>query len=135
MRVRPALLPLAVCLLAAGCTAGTGEPPAEPEGTFALPTEAEITCLEHQEQPPGVAYTGGVDADTAAIFTMLRYWASNGDKPYCDGEPPTAVDVQWRDVVEDLGAAHPPDPPGVTPSEPDPSEPDPSGTVPEPTTT
>jgi len=129
MRLRAVTAAVGLCL-AAGCTGGTGEPPVEPEGTFALPAEAEVSCLEHQEQSPGVAYTGGADGDTAAIFAMLRYWASNGDKPYCDGEPATAEDVQWRNLVEDLGAVRPPDPPAGTPDGdqpvPEPSSPEPS---------
>ena len=111
VRVRRGAVALALSVALAGCTGAVGETPAEPDGTFALPDETEVACLEHQQETPGPAYTGGADGDTAAILGMLRYWASYGDKPYCDGAPASEVDQQWRDLVVDLGATRPPDPP------------------------
>lgn len=133
MPLRAAALAVTVAL-AGGCTGGTGQRPAEAAGTFALPETDDVSCLEHQEQEPGMAYTGGADGDTAAIFTMLRYWASNGDKPYCDGEPSTSVDLRWRDLVAELGATRPPDPPTGTPAGEQPT-PDPPSQAPTPGTT
>ena len=117
MSVRGCGLALLVGLVVGGCTGGTGGSAGRPDGTFSLPEGTEVTCLEHQQQAPGVDYTGGADGDTAAIFALLRYWAENGALPYCDGQPPTAVDLQWRDLVEQLGATRPPDSPGTTPGQ------------------
>lgn len=160
MRWASALLGAAtVVVVVAGCTGsgGSGGSEAPQDVRFALPTQTPVTCLEHQSELPGPAYTGGVDGDTAAILGMLRYWASNGSLPYCDGEPPSDVDQRWRDLVVELGAASPGStpsgpapsvptlspPPGPTepapsdpaPSESVPSEPAPTGGTPTPTTT
>lgn len=69
------------------------------------PGEGEITCMEHQTQEPGTAYTVGEDGDTAARLAVLRYYVDNGSKPYCDGEPPTEIDRLWAQLVVDLGGS------------------------------
>jgi hypothetical protein len=84
-------------LLLSGCTT------AEPEGaTFVLPSTDAVECQEHQTVGPSDAYAGDEDSDTVAMLDLLRYWNQNGDKPYCDGEPPTATDTEWAETVERL---------------------------------
>lgn len=84
-------------LVLAGCGAD--------DGRFDSGEDGEITCMEHQTQVPGTAYTGGEDGDTAAILGVLRYYVQNGSKPYCDGEPPTETDRMWAQLVVDLGGS------------------------------
>jgi hypothetical protein len=84
-------------LLLTGCTT------AEPEGaTFVFPSTDVVECQEHQSVGPSDAYAGDEDSDTVAMLDLLRYWNQNGDKPYCDGEPPTATDTEWAQTVERL---------------------------------
>lgn len=100
MRIRPpaalALLALSTLILA-GCSSD--------DGRFNPGAEAEITCMEHQEESPGTAYTGGTEGDTAAILQVFRYYVAHGDKPYCDDEPPTETDKEWAQLVVDLGGS------------------------------
>ncbi len=84
-------------LLVAGCSSD--------DGRFDPGGQDEITCMEHQEDSPGTAYTGGAEGDTAAILQVFRYYVANGDKPYCDDEPPTETDKEWAQLVVDLGGS------------------------------
>ena len=81
-----------------GCGGGS-------DGRFVTGDAAELTCMEHQPDAPGTAYTGGEDGDTAAILAVFRYYVANGSKPYCDGEPPTETDRMWAQLVVDLGGS------------------------------
>jgi len=65
----------------------------------------DLECMEHQEDSPGTAYTGGEDSDSAAILQVFRYYVANGSKPYCDGEPPSDNDREWAQLVVDLGGS------------------------------
>ncbi len=88
--------------LLAGCSGGSDAGP-PPQPTLVVPTgSTPYTCQEHQEQPPGPDYSGGTEADTARVLTLLRYWNENGDKPHCDGEPATEIDTAWADLVQRL---------------------------------
>ena len=96
--VRTCVVALAAAALA-GCTAIVGE---QDRATFALPETETVECQEHQELEPTSAYAGDEDSDTVAMLDLLRYWTANGDKPYCDGEPPTETDLMWAKTVERL---------------------------------
>lgn len=72
------------------------------DGRFVPGESAEIDCMEHQPDSPGTAYTGGEDGDTASILEVFRYYVANGDKGYCDGEPPSDTDREWAQLVVDL---------------------------------
>lgn len=76
------------------------------DGQFrAAATNEALPCLEHQPDTPGRAYTAGPEADTAAIFTMLRYYTTNkATTGYCDGKSPTDTDRAWARLYVDLGA-------------------------------
>ncbi|MBA3524724.1 MAG: hypothetical protein H0T85_09280 [Geodermatophilaceae bacterium] len=94
-RVIPAVL---AALLLSSCSGGD-------DGRFVTGAEADISCMEHQSQSPGTAYTGGEDGDTAAILSVFRYYVANGAKGYCDGDPPTDEDLEWAQLVVDLGGS------------------------------
>lgn len=84
-------------ILLAGCSGD--------DGRFFPGETDEITCMEHQEDSPGTAYTGGDEADTASILAVFRYYVSNGAKGYCDGDPPNENDLEWAQLVVDLGGS------------------------------
>ncbi len=87
----------AVAVFLAGCSSD--------DGRFDVGDSEDITCMEHQNDEPGEAYTGGDKGDTAAILAVFRYYVSNGSKDYCDGEPPTETDQKWAQLVVDLGGS------------------------------
>lgn len=95
---------MAVTAALPGCVA---DPAEERAATFVLPETEVVQCQEHQEQEPSSAYAGDEDSDTVAMLNLLRYWAENGDKPYCDGEPATDTDLQWAQTVERLRGTAP----------------------------
>ena len=101
-RTAAALAPVAAAVSAAalvlgGCTLGGPQ-----EGTFVLPEAAAVSCQEHQDVVPSDAYAGDASADTVAMLDLLRYWAENGEKSYCDGEPAGEADLLWAETVERL---------------------------------
>lgn len=100
--LRPLIVVPAAVLVLAGCTGESAD-----DGRFdpGGGEEQELTCMEHQEESPGTDYTGGAEGNTGAILIMLRYYVNNGDKPYCDGEPPTETDQEWAQLVVDLGGS------------------------------
>lgn len=75
------------------------------DGRFNVGASDEVECMEHQEESPGTAYTGGDEGDSAAILQVFRYYVTNGSKPYCDGEPPSETDREWAQLVVDLGGS------------------------------
>lgn len=62
-----------------------------------------VSCLNHQTQRPGIAYTGGTKADTSKILVMLHYYVANGTKPYCDGGHASDIDRTWAQLYVTLG--------------------------------
>lgn len=98
----PALLATAAAgLVLAGCGSDGSTDGRFDAGAAAAP----LSCLAHQGDDPGSAYTAGEDADTAAIFTMLRYYTANkAVTAYCDGKAPTKTDRAWARLYVDLGA-------------------------------
>jgi hypothetical protein len=99
-RARAVLVLAGLALTLAGC-GGTAA-----DGRFvAGPGPFPLSCLEHQPDSPGRAYTGGESGDTAAIFDMLRYYTGNkAATAYCDAKGPTATDRRWAELYVDLGA-------------------------------
>jgi hypothetical protein len=55
-------------------------------------------CQVHQRASPSRDYTGGENADTQAILTMMRYFTAHGEQPYCDGRSPSPLDKAWSDL-------------------------------------
>jgi len=91
----------ALALTLGGCASSASAGGRFDAGTATAP----LSCLAHQSAHPGHAYTGAEGADTAAIFTMLRYYTSNKSiTGYCDGKLPTKTDRSWAQLYVDLGA-------------------------------
>lgn len=90
-----------LCLVLAGCGAGGSKGGRFDAGTGAYP----LPCLAHQAKLPGRAYTAQQDGDTAAIFTMLKYFTANKTvTAYCDGKDASETDRQWARLYVDLGS-------------------------------
>jgi hypothetical protein len=64
----------------------------------------QISCLQHQPEPPGSRYTNPERRNTAEVLAVLRYYTAHGTKPYCDNAPPTAVDRAWAEFYVQQGA-------------------------------
>lgn len=95
---------VAVLVLSAGC--GHKAHQAAPSGLFDNQQQASLACMAHQSQQPGTLYIAGAQgADTAHILQMMQYFASNGNKPYCDGAKPSAIDQAWGRLFVSLGGA------------------------------
>ncbi|MGH3916493.1 MAG: hypothetical protein ACRDTC_24245 [Pseudonocardiaceae bacterium] len=87
-----------VLLVAIGC-ADDGGPIFNNEGG-----QQEISCLQHQPEPPGSRYTDAEGRDTAELLAVLRYYTAHGTKPYCDGTPATEADRAWAELYIEQGA-------------------------------
>ncbi len=61
-------------------------------------------CMTHQQQQPTPAYRAGGTAVSEVELPMLAYYTANGDKPYCDGHPPSATDRAWLALYVSDGA-------------------------------
>ena len=64
----------------------------------------ELSCMQHQTEPPGSRYTAAERRNTAELLAVLRYYTAHGGKPYCDGAPPTDTDRAWAELYVQLGA-------------------------------
>ena len=84
-------------LVTAGC-ADDGGPVFNNEGG------RELSCMQHQTEPPGSRYTDPVRRNTAESLAVLRYYTAYGSKPYCDGASPTDTDRAWAEVYVQQGA-------------------------------
>lgn len=86
----------------AGCSSG-------PEGGPVFNNEGgvELSCMAHQAEKPGTRYTDKATRErlnnTGEIFAMLKYYTSNGKKPYCDGAPASENDKAWGTIYDQLG--------------------------------
>lgn len=64
----------------------------------------ELSCMQHQPEPPGSRYTDAPERrNTAELLAVLRYYTAYGKKSYCDGAPPTDVDRAWAELYVQLG--------------------------------
>lgn len=98
-RVGGLLVVLGAGLALAGCSGGG---PA-PQAVFHVqrgvqPNAAERACQLHQTDAPSSAYMGGQASEPTLELPFLAYFTANGDKPYCDGKPPTSTDKQWAQL-------------------------------------
>ncbi|GHH34638.1 hypothetical protein [Lentzea cavernae] len=92
------LIVLAALALAACSTGGT------PAAQFDDERQADVSCMKHQEQTPEEAYFDEGNWDTVVSLSILRYYTSNGTKPYCDGKTATEADQGWRSLYVRMGA-------------------------------
>jgi hypothetical protein len=93
-----AITAAALCAVAvAGCGGPSG-------GSFASPGTQALSCMQHQPKPPSTSYTDPAKQNTAAGFEVLRYYTTNGDRPYCDHKAATKNDKAWAKLYLKLGA-------------------------------
>ena len=101
--MRHHLIVLTTALLAVACSGGPDPGPRFDDETVDGHVR-ELTCMKHQELPPGARYTEPALRRTEDNLALLRYYTANGGKPYCDGDGPTDVDLRWVEVYVRLGA-------------------------------
>jgi hypothetical protein len=89
-----------VALVLAGCASNTPDMGAR----FNDEAQQEVSCMQHQQSAPGDQYLKEDNWDTDVTLPLLRYYTTNGKKPYCDGQGPSDVDKQWLDIYRKLGA-------------------------------
>ena len=102
--------PIAVLLLAlvagpavAGCSASEPAPQAEFHVQDGVrPNAAAQPCQLHQTDRPTAAFRGGQASDPTMELPFLAYFTANGNKPYCDGKPPSGTDRQWAHLYIQL---------------------------------
>ncbi|MET9630947.1 hypothetical protein ABZX92_26090 [Lentzea sp. NPDC006480] len=92
------LIVLSVLALAACTSQGTATAQFDDE------QQSDISCLKHQEQQPGEEYFDEGNWDTVVSLSILRYYTTNGTKPYCDGKAASAADQGWRELYVRMGA-------------------------------
>lgn len=66
--------------------------------------QGDIACMRHQDQTPGEEYFDEGNWDTVVSLSILRYYTTNGAKPYCDGKAATEADQGWRKLYVQMGA-------------------------------
>ncbi|MEV6238327.1 hypothetical protein [Lentzea sp. NPDC051838] len=66
--------------------------------------QSDISCMKHQEQTPGEEYFDEGNWDTVVSLSILRYYTSNGTKPYCDGKGASEADEGWKKLYLQMGA-------------------------------
>jgi hypothetical protein len=93
LAVLTAALPLAAC---------SGDRPASQAVLHVQqgvrPNAADQPCQLHQTDTPTTAYRGGEASVPTLELPFLAYFTANGNKPYCDGKPPTGTDKQWAEL-------------------------------------
>jgi hypothetical protein len=105
---RRALLAAVVIALAAGPgLAGCASDEPAREAVFQVqsglrPDAAGRSCQLHQTDRPTSAYRGGQASEPTLELPFLAYFTANGNKPYCDGRPPSGTDRQWAQLYVQL---------------------------------
>ena len=91
-------------VLAALALAACSTSPETVTAQFDDEQQSDISCLKHQDQTPGEEYFDEGNWDTVVSLSLLRYYTSNGAKPYCDGKAASEADQGWRKLYVRLGA-------------------------------
>ncbi|XVV05994.1 hypothetical protein ACQPW3_11655 [Actinosynnema sp. CA-248983] len=94
---------IVLCAVLVGCSAVEPAPP-DPGPVFDNEGAADVSCLQHQPQPPGARYTDDRIRRTDEVLPVLRYYTAHGRKPFCDGKPPSPTDRSWAELYVRLGA-------------------------------
>ena len=66
--------------------------------------QSDVSCLKHQDETPGEEYFDEGNWDTVVSLSILRYYTSNGTKPYCDGKGASEADEGWKKLYVQMGA-------------------------------
>ncbi|SFQ95377.1 hypothetical protein SAMN04488564_10184 [Lentzea waywayandensis] len=93
---------IVLAALALGLAACSTE--STPTAQFDDERQSDVSCMKHQEQTPGEEYFDEGNWDTVVSLSLLRYYTSNGAKPYCDGKSATDADQGWRKLYVQMGA-------------------------------
>ena len=97
------LVALTAVVVLAGCSGGGPPRQAVFRSQPGVHVDAAArSCQLHQTDAPTSAYRGGPNSDPSLELPFLAYFTANGDKPYCDGRPPTATDRAWAHLYVDL---------------------------------
>ena len=110
-RLRPTRTPILATALVTIAVLGTTGCADDPGPVFDNQGGRQITCLQHQPEPPGSRYTDPQRSKPGEILAVLRYYTAHGSKPYCDGAPPSEADRAWAELYIQQGA----DPTNVAP--------------------
>jgi hypothetical protein len=102
--VRRFVVTLGLLLATTGGAVGCSSEP-DPGPVFNNEGGQEVACMVHQPEPPGARYTDPAMRETAANLALLRYYTTNGSKPYCDGAAASEADREWAQVYLDLGGS------------------------------
>ena len=103
-RVKVLTVLAATVVVLAGCTSAPAAAPdpagsgatVDPDPTrFDLEGEVAVSCMSHQTSTPGVDYTDPARETVFRNLPVLKYYASNGSKGYCDGAGPNNNDRAW----------------------------------------
>jgi len=102
-----ALAPVAVVVMVGAVLGGCAGAPAPEQAVLQTPSgfhpgSAGPTCLLHQTQPPTSDYQGGPTAAPEPELTFLAYYSATGNREFCDGAPPTALDKDWAQLYAQL---------------------------------
>lgn len=110
-RLVSALTVVAAASLALTACGGSSGAPARPSGSPAAAATSfddqgagPISCMQHQRRQPTPAYQTKTASSSEALLRVLGYYTANGNKAYCDGKPPTAIDRQWLQLYVNSGA-------------------------------
>lgn len=102
MSRRACLLGLLTACLLTGCSGGPAAQAVFHVQRGVVPQAAEQSCQLHQTDAPTSGYRGGQASQPTLELPFLAYFTANGDKPYCDGKPPTATDKEWAKLYVQL---------------------------------
>jgi hypothetical protein len=91
-------------VLAAFALAACSTSPETVTAQFDDEQQTDISCQKHQDQTPGKEYFDEGNWDTVVSLSILRYYTSNGTKPYCEGKAATAADQGRRELYVRMGA-------------------------------
>jgi hypothetical protein len=100
-RLTGALVTGVVCAGLAACGGGASTA----TGKFNVQHNRPLSCMVHQTSMPAPVDHPGKTEDPSRVLAYLHYYTVNGNKPYCDSKPPTAVDRQWISLYLAGGAA------------------------------
>jgi hypothetical protein len=78
----------------------------DPGPVFNNEGAGELACMAHQADSPGARYTEQEMRNTAEVLALMRYFTTNGAKPYCDATPATEDDKAWAQVYVNLGGTN-----------------------------
>jgi hypothetical protein len=99
--VRRLAVALGMVLATVGGCSSSSTP--DPGPVFNNEDAQDVACMAHQTESPGARYTTPEMRNTGEVLALMRYYTSNGAKPYCDATPSSPADKAWAQQYVDLG--------------------------------